>query len=32
MGPKFIVLRKQQFDRLADVALREYQDRGLDPP
>ena len=27
MGPKFITLRKPQLDRLADLALRDYQDR-----
>lgn len=27
MAPKFIVLRQQQLDRLADLALRDFQER-----
>jgi hypothetical protein len=27
MAPNFILLRKAQLDRLADLALRDYQDR-----
>src|SRR4051812_41551342 len=30
MGPKLITLRKAQLERLADLALRDYQERMVD--